>query len=243
MKLYQEPTEVARFGRRIARMRIDAGDDAVTAAGITGLCQAERVEMLTVRIPTDRLRLVQDLEAVGFQLMDCLVYYEAEIVSVVAPEPRGFTLREIADGDTEQVCEVAGVCFSEYFSHYHADRRFDRVKIAEGFIDWARRSCIDRTVAATVFLAVADGRIAGFATMRRNSEAEGEGVLFGVHPDFAGLGIYGALIERGKQWCQDNGMDRMIVSTQLDNLRVQRSWCNRGFRMFQSFFTFHKWFV
>ena len=242
MRLFFEPTEIARFGRRIGRIRIDPDDDTATAGHIVALCEVEHIEMLTLRVPTARLRLVQDLESHGFQLMDCLVYYEVETQSIVAREPHGFALREATTADAEQVCEVARVCFSDYFSHYHADPRLDRAKIAEGYVEWAGRSCTDKAVASTLFLPIADGRIAGFATMRRNSDTEGEGVLFGVHPDFAGLGIYGALIDRGKQWCHDNGMTRMIVSTQLDNLRVQRSWSNRGFRLFQSFFTFHRWF-
>jgi hypothetical protein len=51
-----------------------------------------------------------------------------------------------------------------------------------------------------------DGTIAGFITLRQNSPTEGEGVLNALHPNFAGAGIYGQLITRSKQWCQDNGM-------------------------------------
>ncbi len=243
MRLYIDKVEVARFGRRMARLRLTEDDTAVTAAGIVELCRAERVEMLTLRVPTDRFVLVQDLEEHEFRLMDCLVYYEVPTDDLPRVEPLGFEIREGNPADTKEVCAVAEACFTDYFSHYHADPRLDRTKVSEAFIDWARRSCTDRTVAATVFLPVVDGRIAGFATMRRNSETEGEGVLFGVHPDFSGIGIYGKLIDRGKQWCGENGMTRMVVSTQLDNRRVQRSWTNRGFRLYQSLFTFHRWFV
>jgi GNAT superfamily N-acetyltransferase len=243
LKLQFEKSEMNRFGRRMARLRITAGDAAVTVAGILGSCRAERVEMLTLRIPTGRLGLVQELEEHEFRLMDCLVYYEAGTGSIPRAEPHGYTLREASGADVEQVCDLARICFTDYYSHYHADPRLDRGLVAEGYVDWARRSCTDRSVAATVLLLVVGERIAGFATMRQNSEAEGEGVLFGVDPEFSERGIYGALIDRGMRWCSENGMKRMIVSTQLDNLRVQRSWSNRGFRLSESFFTFHRWFI
>jgi GNAT superfamily N-acetyltransferase len=242
MQLRFEPSEIARFGHRMARLRIEA-DESATGPEILDMCQAARIDMLTLRIPTHRLRLAQDLEAHGFRLMDCLVYYNVSTIDTPAAEPRGFAIREVDVVDAQDVRDVARACFADYYSHYHADPRLDRDKVADGFVDWAGRSCTDRGVATTVFLPIVSDRIAGFATMRRNSETEGEGVLFGVHPDFAGLGIYGVLIDRGKQWCRENGMTQMVVSTQIDNLRVQRSWTNRGFRLFQSYFTFHRWFV
>ena len=72
---------------------------------------------------------------------------------------------------------------------------------------------------------------------------EGEGVLNAVHPTFAGAGIYGQLINRSGQWCSDNSLQRMIISTQIDNLKVQRVWSNRGFHLYKSYYTLHRWFV
>ena len=88
-----------------------------------------------------------------------------------------------------------------------------------------------------------DEKIVGFIALRQNSSTEGEGVLNAVHPDFAGAGIYGQLVCRAKQWCKDQGLQRMVISTQIDNLKVQRSWTNRGFHLFKSYYTFHRWFV
>jgi hypothetical protein len=51
------------------------------------------------------------------------------------------------------------------------------------------------------------------------------------------------LITRSKQWCRDNGMKRMVISTQIDNLKVQRTWSNRGFSLYKSYYTLHRWFI
>lgn len=199
--------------------------------------------MLTLRVLTSNVALVQALEALGFRIMDCLVYYECPTESPPPASPSDLEIRAATPNDATAVAEIARLCFSDYFSHYHADAHLDRVKVSEGYIEWAERSCTDQAVASCVFLAIMDGTIAGFITLRRNSSTEGEGVLNAVHPNFAGAGIYGQLITRAKHWCRDNGMKRMVISTQIDNLKVQRSWSNRGFHLYKSYYTLHRWFI
>jgi GNAT superfamily N-acetyltransferase len=243
MQLCFEDLERARFGYQMARLTLDSGSTAADADRIVEMCRSSGVEMLTLRVPTDKVALVQALEALEFRIMDCLVYYECSTEELPAAKPPAVEIREATGEDFGAVAEVARLCFTDYFSHYHADARLDRTKVSETYVDWASRSCTDREVAACVYVAIVDGTIAGFITLRRNSLTEGEGVLNAVHPSYAGAGIYGQLITRGKQWCRDNGMKRMVISTQIDNLKVQRAWNNRGFRLYKSYYTLHRWFI
>ena len=129
--------------------------------------------MLTLRVPTSRLGLVQELEADGFRLMDCLVYYEAQTAASPSAKSKGFALHGAIASDADQVAELARICFTDYISHYHADPRLDRSLASAGYVDWARRSSdSDRKIATTVFLPLVGDRVVQFATMRRNSETE-----------------------------------------------------------------------
>jgi GNAT superfamily N-acetyltransferase len=238
-----EELERARFGYRMARLTLDSSCEPGDAKRIVEMCRSSGVEMLTLRVPTDKVRLVQALEALDFRSMDCIVYYECPTEDLPAVKPSTVEIRESTEKDATAVAEVARLCFSDYFSHYHTDARLDRFKVSEAYVDWARRSCLDRAVASCVYVPVVDGTIAGFITLRQNSVTEGEGVLNAVHPSFVGVGIYGQLITRSKQWCRDNGMKRMIISTQIDNLKVQRAWSNRGFHLYKSYYTLHRWFI
>ena len=243
VQLRFEEREQARFGYRMARLALDSACGPADAERITEMCRSACVEMLTLRVPTDEVALVQALEALEFRIMDCLVYYECPTEYVSAVKPSTLEIRKATLEDATAVAEIARLCFSDYSSHYHADARLDRVKVSEAYIDWARRCCADREVASCVFLPVVGEAVAGFIALRQNSPTEGEGVLNAVHPDFAGTGIYGQLINRGKQWCSDNGMKRMVISTQIDNLKVQRTWSNRGFHLYESYYTLHRWFI
>ena len=243
VQLRFEEREQARFGYRMARLTLDSGCEPGDAERLVEKCRSSGVEMLTLRVPTDKVKLVQALEALEFRSMDCLVYYECPTEDLPAVEPSTVDIRESTEKDAPAVAEVARLCFSDYSSHYHADDRLDPFKVCETYVDWARRSCVDRAVASCVYVPVVDGTLAGFITLRRNSPTEGEGVLNAVHPSFSGAGIYGQLITRSKQWCRDNGMKRMIISTQIDNLKVQRAWTNRGFHLYKSYYTLHRWFI
>jgi GNAT superfamily N-acetyltransferase len=243
VQLRFEEREKARFGYRMARLILDSDCGPADADRIMEMCRSSGVEMLTLRVPTDKVTLVQKLEALEFRIMDCLVYYECSTEYLSQVKPSTLQIREATVEDCKAVAEIARLCFSDYFSHYHADARLDRVKASEAYIDWAQRCCAEREVASCVFVPIVDESIAGFIALRQNSATEGEGVLNAVHPSFNGLGIYGQLIIRSKQWCRDNGMKRMVISTQIDNLKVQRTWSNRGFHLYRSYYTLHRWFI
>ena len=104
------------------------------------------------------------------------------------------------------------------------------------------RSCTSKQVATEVLVAERDNRIIGFATLRLNTPEEGEGVLFAVAPEAQGGGIYRSFMVNGMQWCKEQQAKRMVVSTQVTNVAVQKVWCRVGFEPARSYYTFHRWF-
>ncbi len=227
------------FGVRVARANVVA--DNLTQ--VLDFCAAEQIDLLIARCPAGELRSAQDMEAAGCRLMDTLVYYTFDLVRGAIPgdSPR-VLVRKIVPGDEAQVERVAAVAFQGYYGHYHADPKLDRSKCDEGYVSWAVRSCTLKQVATEVLVAECDHKIVGFATLRLNSPGEGEGVLFGVAPEAQGIGIYRSFMIGGMRWCKEQQVKRMIVSTQVTNVAVQKVWCRIGFEPAYSYYTFHKWF-
>lgn len=228
-----------RFAVRVARAHVAPQN----LSQVVDFCAAERIDLLIARCATGELRTAQKMEALGFSLMDTLVYYSFDLVKRAIPEdfPRA-VVRKIAPGDEAQVEKVAATAFKGYYGHYHADPRLDSRKSDEGYVSWAVRSCTSRQVATEVLVAEYDHNIVGFATLRLNSTEEGEGVLFGVAPEAQGMGIYRSFMVHGMQWCKEQHVKRMVVSTQVTNVAVQKVWCRVGFEPAHSYYTFHKWF-
>jgi GNAT superfamily N-acetyltransferase len=228
-----------RFGVRVARAHVVREN----LPQVLEFCAAEQINLLIARCATKELRIAQEMEGLGFLLMDTLVYYSFDLMKRAIPEdsPRANVRKFVLD-DKSKIEMVAAAAFEGYFGHYHADTRLDRSKCDEGYVSWAVRSCTSKQVASEVLVAELDNNVIGFATLRLNTAEEGEGVLFGVAPEEQGIGIYRSFMVNGMQWCKEQQAKRMVVSTQITNVAVQKVWSRVGFEPADSYYTFHKWF-
>jgi GNAT superfamily N-acetyltransferase len=200
------------------------------------------VKLIVARSYVVDISLAQRMEAEGFFLTDTLVYYNYDLIKRPIPEDSNQNqLRPVRAEEAAKVKIVAEKTFKGYFGHYHADPHLNKIDCDDVYSDWAYRSCIERTKNTEVYVAIVDREIAGFATMRLNNEREGEGVLFGVAPEMQGRGLYKSFIIKGLQWCKDKGCSSMVVSTQINNIAVQKVWTRTGFEMTGGYYTYHKW--
>lgn len=213
-----------------------------TLPAVMAFCRQHGVAFLIARCPATDLAAAQAMEREGFQLMDTLVYFSRDLERAAPQDPGQAAIRELRSGEDTAVRQVASLSFSGYVGHYHADPRLDRRQCDETYMDWAQRSCLSKEVADAVLVGTIERRIVAFATLRRNSAEEGEGVLFGVAPEAQGRGIYRSLMIGAMLWFRTRGTARMVVSTQVTNAAVQKVWTRLGFEPSKSSYTFHKWF-
>jgi GNAT superfamily N-acetyltransferase len=205
-------------------------------------CKKNKVRLLIARSYVFDIRIAQELEKNGFFITDTLVYYKYDLLKKTLPEADGgVEIRPVNGDEFELVKKVAERSFKGYFGHYHADERLLKKDCDDVYTDWAFRSCVEREETNEVFVAVDENKVIGFATMRMNSAEEGEGVLFGVDPAAQGRGVYRAFIIAGLNWCKQKGCLSMVVSTQINNIAVQKVWVRAGFEPLHAYYTFHKW--
>ena len=239
-QIYLSAIDEERFGISTARAPEVTLEDLPS---IMHFCRANGVVFLIARCLAYNLRAAQAMEREGFALMDTLIYYGRDLVKEVKLSDTGKILvRQIRPGEEHKVKAIAAEAFRGYSGHYHADERLDRAKCDEVYVSWAFLSCVSRNVADEVLVAELDESIVGFATLRLNSQEEGDGVLFGVAPSFQGQGIYTSLIIHGMEWCLSKGATRMVYSTQITNIGVQKALTRVGFEHSHAYYTFHKWF-
>lgn len=234
------PLEEARFGIRTARA------PQVTRAELPSVlhfCRQQGVMLLIARCLVSDLPVAQEMERLGFRLMDTLVYQAYDVASRPIPEDREqVPIRLLRPEDVAHIEPLAATVFRGYDGHYHADPRLDPAQCDAAYVSWAVRSCQSREVADDVLVAELDGRLVGFVTLRLNNPSDGEIVVGGVTPEAQGRGIYRSFIVRGMEWCRSRGARRTLVSTQIQNTAVQRVWARLGFEPTHAYYTFHKWF-
>lgn len=229
-----------RFGIRVARARITSE----TLLLVLEYCKAERIELLIARLAAGDLDTAQKAEARGFFLTDTLVYYKFDLATKKVPvDASDVLVRLFRPEDTERVRRIGTAAFKGYMGHYHADRRLGRQQCDETYVSWAERSCVPGVAADAVVVAELNGELAGFGTLRMNSPQESEGLLFAVAPEFQRRGVCRALMIGSLDWSRQHSASRMIISTQVTNVAMQKVWCRAGFEPSHSYYTFHKWFT
>lgn len=248
MRTYQtssidvSPFEPARFGVSAARA---FATDPSDIDRFDAFCRERSVEVLILRCETSAIDVVHRVECTGGNIMDCLVYYRRDLSKELRAvgAARGMVIRPVDAAQADAVAAVAARAFEGYYGHYHADERFDRSAADATYKDWAARSCRDVAAADIVLAAFVESDMAGFITLKRQSSEEVEIVLNGVDPAFQGRGIYGDLVIEALRWAQSAGARSCVVSTQLNNVAVQKVWVRNGFEPTVSYYTFHKWYV
>jgi ribosomal protein S18 acetylase RimI-like enzyme len=228
-----------RFGVKTARV-IGLTKDRLTS--ILDFCTKEEVVLLIARCNMADLEAAQAMEKQGFLLMDTLVYYNLDLAKKPVPFDNGVAhFRPIRIEEEEEMISVAKESFRGYFGHYHADQRLDKYKCNEAYADWARKAFVSRS-SENFLIAEIDGRVVAFGVFRINDPDEGELFLGGIHPDFQGQGIYNSFLFRAMEWCSSRNAKRMVISTQLNNLAVQKVLTRFGFEISRGYYTYHKWF-
>jgi RimJ/RimL family protein N-acetyltransferase len=229
-----------RFGIQTARV---VGVTIESLPSIMEFCKKEQVKLLIARCSMSDLKIAQTMERKGFLLMDTLVYYTLDLTNQKIPSDKGVAhFRPIRAGEEEEMRLVATESFRGYVGHYHADPRLDNNKCDEAYVDWARKACASRGHDENFLVAEIEGRIVAFGVFRINNPDEGELFLGGIHPDFQGQGIYLSFLCRAMEWCLSKNARRIVISTQLNNIAVQKVLTRFGFEISRGYYTYHKWF-
>lgn len=240
MNIVLSPIDQERFGVVIAKSNIVPGVDL---GALLAWNRVHAVRMLIARCDTSHIALVHEMERESFELMDTLVYFQRNVFGLTRVAlPPGLQWRMAEAGDADHVERCALAAFKGYMGHYHADSRLDPADADLVYSSWAASSCRSRGVADAVFLMCQQKRICAFLTLKRHDAEHAEIVLNAVDPSMQGHGLYSALVGLANNWCVEQKVARLLVSTQINNTAPQKVWCRHGFEPSKSIYTFHKWF-
>lgn len=171
-------------------------------------------------------------------LADTLVYYAGNTKEDPFDLPDGVEIRKAGIQDEKIISELISRIFNGYENHYHSSPVFNTVNLAEGYMEWTEPYLRDGDKCCFIIQDL--GVPAGFLSARIDAENScADIILNGVLKEFEGQGKYSWLIRHLKQELHNTGIDKVIVSTQLNNQRVQSVWMKEGLFPYQSFYTFH----
>ena len=242
--------ESERFGLSVGRVVVgQQADEASAAARLTALLDdaEEPHELLVVRWPTHMVTLGAAAAASRRAIIpaDVLMYWETP-AGALRPDPTALAEHGLrtavpatADDDSRAALErVVRDSFRDYGNHYTANPRLDRDLALAGYLDWATRSLAEDP--QDVVLLLHDDRAVGVATLAVGAGGRDlEILLAGLTGDTQGQGWYHHLLGGIGEQARARGCERIIISTQAHNLRVQRAWARAGLRPFGAVTTVH----
>lgn len=235
------PVEADRFGCTIDRVTIGPGlvDD-----GLLAVIQDLSADVLIVRYDAARLEVPGILARSPRALVPAgaLTYWEKEVSVDEPPAPSNLDVRSADALDLETVSmvvrEIVGASFRDYGNHYTANPLLDRSAAQAGYEDWAVRSLTDDP--SNVLVMMDGGEPMGLATLELGVDAGHlEILLAGLVPAAQGKGLYGTLLSACESVAAARGAHRVVISTQIHNVRVQRAWARHGLRPFAAIETVH----
>ena len=244
VRLLPSPWDSARFGLRFARLMVgeDTSGDEL-AATLPGLARDDDADLVIARWPAGLVGCGALLTVPQRVLLpaDTLVYWAADLdtLRVPAHAPNEPVRPADAGSDPSALERVVTEVFAEYGHHYAANPLLDPALAVAGYAQWAARTVADpSSVSAVIQDRQGAGSLAGLATATVDGPVV-EVELAGVTAALAGSGAYAALLAAVAGQARARGADRLVISTQAGNIRVQRRWVALGLRPVSAFTTVH----
>lgn len=241
LNLRPSKIESDRFGISVARLSVSINCSA-SDGEISAICKESSADLLILRYPSIRTQLARELAEISnkaaFQA-DTLVYFSKNLNSLNDRRniSRNLKLVIACSDDDARVIDLARVVFHDYPNHYQSNRALDSKLILEGFIEWASNGLNDPEK-LTVIIEDQNSNAIAFALIAFGEEGA-EIELNGVHPDYQRQGVYSALLESLMANLLDRKVEKLSISTQIQNTRVIRAWIKAGFTLDFSLNTYH----
>lgn len=239
--------ESARFHRTIARLSVGWGaEEAAAAESVARTMQSAHESLLIVRWPTHMFAVAAAVASSKRSVLvtDILTYWEGSPDAMVASDRSGLQQLRLVLASTHRgeadavVADVVRDSFNAYGNHYRANPDLDQDAALAGYVEWAQSSL--RREAADVLFLVDGAQVIGLATLSISADGHDlEIELAGVLTSHQGRGLYAHLLLGCAEEARRRSCRRLLISTQVHNSRVQRSWARSGMVPYAAFTTAH----
>lgn len=245
--LRREPWDCAQLGLESAKIEnLRAPNDEAATKVVRAAVEAAKksgfVHLASRLAVTDR-RGQRALQAVGFQHVDTVVNLALTPASF-RPAAQVIDARWATAADAEAIGQLSADAFSDpvaTFNRYLNDPRLTVAQVRKVYFVWGSTSVAGAAADAT--LTTWDGtKLVGFLTLKQaNAEGVARVPLNAVADSHRGKGLYRALVSQAATHVFANGAKRFAVTTQLQQLAVQRTWLQLGGSLEGANYSFHLW--
>ena len=204
------------------------------------------IKLVISRVAAKDIELVNKLEELGFRIKDSQLKYKYDLTDFMPYEnnpAENYCIRDVKEADIPILTGFTEESFAGY-GHYFADKRLDAKKCMGIYKDWVLRSCTDKNTADKVYVAEINGEAAGYLTFKifeKDNLKYAAGGLGAVSKMYRNKSVFQAIILHGLKWGAEINLDWEEHNVLTTNYSVNRSFSKLGFRVVNSYYTFHGW--
>ncbi len=198
--------------------------------------RARRSWMIEARVPVDQIEALALLTAQGFRIIDTNVQLDclSESLTVAVRSPDDWRIRMAQPSDRGTVQEIAALHLTT--SRLHLDPRLGGQLAARVKREWVG-NFFNAQRGDHLFVVDTPGGVRGFLLVL---ERDTIGVidLVALEPGIRGTGVAGALLDSWR--AASPHVERIVVGTQISNVRSLRAYGKLGFRVCTATHVLHR---
>jgi predicted acetyltransferase len=203
------------------------------------------VKLIIARIDFSNLKLINQLERIGFIYKDAQVTFNFNLKNKLPSKTHNqFSLVSFNDRYLSEMVEITRTSFNNY-GHYFADDNLDKQKCSEIYTDWILRCCKDKDIANEIIVAEKDNVAIGYLAIKKHctdKENHFAGVIGAVSPDYRNLGVFRAINIESLYLAANMGVNRIENNVLVTNFPVMKTYSSLYYNIIRSEITMHYWY-
>ena len=238
---YLSKLDTERFGFPVAKFF----NNIENPESIVGELKKISTKLIIARIDFSNIKLINQLERIGFSYRDALVTFNYNIQKRL-PEIKHshFSLVPYNEKHRLGIIDITKKSFGNY-GHYFADDKLDKTKCIEIYIDWVRRCCENNNIADEIIVAEKDNKAIGFLAVKTYSTDNDKyiaGVIGAVAPEFRKIGVFKAINIETLHLANRLKANRVENKVLVTNFPVMKSYTSLCYNIIRSEITLHFWY-
>lgn len=156
---------------------------------------------------------------------DSTVYWSSSKVATITAASSRVDIQQVGPERLGDLITAVQSTFNDYRSHWHYNPRTNHLQMAEAYSEWVTSSINRHDVYC--YIISLDNELAGMAMVQFAGEVA-EILLAGIVRNYQSQGLYQNLISYVEHDLRQKNVTQLVISTQSQNIRVQKSWARYG---------------
>jgi ribosomal protein S18 acetylase RimI-like enzyme len=183
--------------------------------------------LAVVRYPSSIETVGSLLASLDMKLIstDSTVYWSSSNKTTFAAASSRVDIQQVGVDRLSDLVRTILSSFAGYRSHWHYNPRTNHVEMAEAYSEWVTNFINRQDIYCYIISVGSD--LAGMAMVQSSGEIA-EILLAGIVREYQSQGLYQNLISYVEHDLRQKSAKQIVISTQSQNIRVQKSWARYG---------------